>query len=179
MTNQRVDDWGRVVLDEKGLLELFYKGDAQTHDLLVEDNDVMRKYNTWCKTFDKTEKQLPVYEPLAVSPEEFHASRQSEWLMYPEFSEIDVESWLLAKCSTSVQIERVNMELELYKRYNMVDVLRLLIYITDTLKQNGVWWGVGRGSSVASYCLYLIGVHKIDSIKYDLDIREFIKDIKC
>jgi len=34
---------------------------------------------------------------------------------------------------------------------------------------------VGRGSSVASYCLYLLGVHKINSLKFDLDIKEFLK----
>jgi DNA polymerase III alpha subunit len=38
-----------------------------------------------------------------------------------------------------------------------------------------VLWGVGRGSSVASYCLYILGVHKVDSIKYELDIHEFLK----
>jgi DNA polymerase III alpha subunit len=58
----------------------------------------------------------------------------------------------------------------------MEDVLRFLIYMTSTLREEGAWWGVGRGSSVASYALYLIGVHKIDSIKYDLDIREFIRE---
>ena len=35
--------------------------------------------------------------------------------------------------------------------------------------------GVGRGSSVASYILYLIGVHRIDSIKYNLDWKEFLR----
>jgi DNA polymerase III alpha subunit len=43
------------------------------------------------------------------------------------------------------------------------------------MHQNNVVWGVGRGSSVASYVLYLLGVHKIDSLKYNLDIHEFLK----
>jgi DNA polymerase III alpha subunit len=43
------------------------------------------------------------------------------------------------------------------------------------MRENDIVWGVGRGSSVASYTLYLIGVHKIDSIKYELDINEFLK----
>jgi DNA polymerase III alpha subunit len=49
-------------------------------------------------------------------------------------------------------------------------------YIVDTLRKNQIVWGVGRGSSVASYALYLIGVHKIDSVKYDLPIGEFFKE---
>jgi DNA polymerase III alpha subunit len=48
-------------------------------------------------------------------------------------------------------------------------------YLVDTLRKNIIVWGVGRGSSVASYILYLIGVHRIDSLYYDLDIAEFLK----
>jgi DNA polymerase III alpha subunit len=53
--------------------------------------------------------------------------------------------------------------------------LRYLKYLVDTLKSNNMIWGVGRGSSVASYVLYLLGVHRIDSMFYDLDAREFLR----
>ena len=52
---------------------------------------------------------------------------------------------------------------------------QFLIYFVDTLRANNVVWGVGRGSSVASYVLFIIGVHKIDSVKYKLPINEFFK----
>jgi DNA polymerase III alpha subunit len=51
----------------------------------------------------------------------------------------------------------------------------MLIYIIDTMRKNNIVWGVGRGSSVASYILYLLGVHKVDSVKYNLHIEEFLK----
>ena len=57
----------------------------------------------------------------------------------------------------------------------MYPVLRFLVYFTDTLRDKNIVWGVGRGSSVASYVLYLIGVHRINSIRYNLDITEFLK----
>jgi DNA polymerase III alpha subunit len=57
----------------------------------------------------------------------------------------------------------------------LFDLLRYLKYLVDTLKSNNMIWGVGRGSSVASYVLYLLGVHKIDSMFYDLDITEFLR----
>jgi DNA polymerase III alpha subunit len=57
----------------------------------------------------------------------------------------------------------------------MIDVLKAMKYMVDVLKSNNVVWGVGRGSSVSSYCLYLIGIHKIDSVKYDLPITDFFK----
>ena len=43
------------------------------------------------------------------------------------------------------------------------------------MRLNNVVWGLGRGSSTASYILYLLGVHKIDSLYYDLPIEEFLK----
>jgi DNA polymerase III alpha subunit len=54
-------------------------------------------------------------------------------------------------------------------------VIKTMKFIVDTLRENNVLWGVGRGSSVASYSLYLIGVHKIHSIKYKLPIEDFIR----
>jgi DNA polymerase III alpha subunit len=84
---------------------------------------------------------------------------------------------LYGMCETNDQRDRVSQELELYIKHGMYDVLHVMKYIVDTLRNNNVVWGVGRGSSVSSYVLYLIGVHKIDSIKYKLPIEEFFKEI--
>ena len=67
------------------------------------------------------------------------------------------------------------MELAEFKARNLFPILQLLIYIIDTMRKNNLVWGVGRGSSVASYILYLLGVHKVDSVKYNLNIKEFLK----
>jgi DNA polymerase III alpha subunit len=63
----------------------------------------------------------------------------------------------------------------LYQERDLFDLLRYLVYLVDVMKDNNVIWGVGRGSSVASYVLYLLGVHRIDSMFYDLDVREFLR----
>ena len=67
------------------------------------------------------------------------------------------------------------MELTEYKARNLYPVLKVLIYIIDTMRRNNLVWGIGRGSSIASYVLFLLGVHKVNSIKYNLDIKEFLK----
>lgn len=72
-------------------------------------------------------------------------------------------------------MHRVEQELELYDKYELLDVLRLCVFLVDKMREHKVVWGVGRGSSVASYVLYIIGIHKIDSVKYGLDIKEFLK----
>jgi DNA polymerase III alpha subunit len=176
MTNQKTDEYGRVVFDEDALLEIFYSGKAQVSDLVAVDNPAIHAYNTWCKTFDSPEQAIEVVTPLDVSPEAYHKIRQSDWLMPQEYLDLNVEQWLCSKIKTDAERNRVDMELQLFRKHGMEDALRLFIYITEALKGAGVWWGVGRGSSVASYCLFLIGVHKVDSIKYDLNIKEFLKD---
>ncbi len=98
----------------------------------------------------------------------------SRWFIpdnyYPNLTE-----YLYGCCETQEQTDRVSLELELYIKNGMYDMLHCMKYIVDTLRENNVLWGVGRGSSVASYVLFLIGVHKIDSVKYNLPIDEFFK----
>jgi hypothetical protein len=69
----------------------------------------------------------------------------------------------------------VGQELLLYQERDLFNLLRYLKYFVDTMRKNGVVWGLGRGSSTASYILYLLGVHKINSLYYDLPIEEFLK----
>jgi DNA polymerase III alpha subunit len=83
--------------------------------------------------------------------------------------------FLYGQCTTDEQRDRVSKELELFISNDMYDVLHVMKYVVDTLRANNVVWGVGRGSSVASYVLHIIGVHKIDSIKYNIPIEEFFK----
>jgi DNA polymerase III alpha subunit len=97
------------------------------------------------------------------------------WFVPKKYQEMDIEQFLIDLAKTDEEISRVREELDLYKKHNMIDVLKSMKYIVDTLRENNIVWGVGRGSSVSSYCLYLIGIHKINSIKYDLPISEFFK----
>jgi len=98
-----------------------------------------------------------------------------EWFIPKEYKNINIREWLLSNCKTQEQIDRVELELDLFDKNNMTDILPVMLYIVDTLRSQNILWGVGRGSSVSCYCLYLIGIHKIDSLKYDLPINEFFK----
>ena len=95
--------------------------------------------------------------------------------MPEKYQDFEIVGYLLDKTTNEVEYQRVVTELELFIQHNMIDLLKYLKYLIDTLRENNVLWGVGRGSSVASYVLYLMGVHKVDSIKYNLDINEFLK----
>jgi DNA polymerase III alpha subunit len=92
-----------------------------------------------------------------------------------KYTEINVLQWLLDKCQTDEEKLRVQAEYDLYEKKKFIKVLQFLIYFVDTLRANNIVWGVGRGSSVSSFCLFLIGVHKINPLLYNLDYTEFLR----
>jgi DNA polymerase III alpha subunit len=101
----------------------------------------------------------------------------THWFIPEEYRTMDILDWLYQRCPTPEIRKRVVEELRLFAKYNMIPMLKTMKYVVDTLRANNVVWGVGRGSSVASYVLHIIGVHKIDSIKYNIPIEEFFKEI--
>jgi DNA polymerase III alpha subunit len=107
-----------------------------------------------------------------IPPQQIDATH---WFIPYEYKTMDILDWLYQQCPTPEIRERVVEELRLFAKYDMIPMLKTMKYVVDTLRANNVVWGVGRGSSVASYVLFIIGVHKIDSVKYKLPINEFFK----
>lgn len=114
-----------------------------------------------------------VEEQLTI--DEFDHRNQQQWFMPDEYKQLDIARYLLDLCKTDAELQRVGEELLLYQERNLFDLLRYLKYLVDVMRENHLIWGVGRGSSLASYILYLLGVHKINSMFYDLDPREFLR----
>lgn len=155
------------------LCELLYqRPDADITKVYVTDpykfNDAVRSLYP---PFDKLKK----YDFADVDVEGFDYIMQQEWAMPNDYYNMDIAQWLLDQCKTQEELQRVGQELLLYQERDLFPLLKQLKYIVDTWRSNNVVWGVGRGSSVASYVLYLIGVHRINSIYYDLDITEFLR----
>jgi DNA polymerase III alpha subunit len=111
----------------------------------------------------------------AVTQEEFDHRCQSRWFMPKEYQQLDIAEHIISLCQTEAELQRVGHELLLYQERGLFDLLRYLKYLVDLMTQNRLIWGVGRGSSVASYVLYLLGVHRINSLYYDLDPEEFLR----
>lgn len=171
----KYDSFGQVFVSSRELCDLLYQNpDIDLSQFLVQDWD---QYNTAVRTTFSNVPQVKEYHsyPTNYSVEIFHKNKQDRWNMPDEYNNLDIAQWLLNQCKTEVELQRVGEELLLYQKFNLFPLLKQLKYIIDTWRSNNVIWGVGRGSSVASYVLYLIGVHKINSIYYDLDIHEFLR----
>jgi len=165
----RIDKFGNPIHQEQDLIDLIYNNKIDYIDkIAIDDTDSIKEFAKNC------ELNLKVYQDIDISVSEFDKICQSEWFIPNEYKTMDIEGFLVDRCPKQ-NYQRLIEELQEYKSRNMLDLLKWLKYIVDTCKANNIIWGVGRGSSVASYVLYLIGVHKIDSLKYNLDWHEFLR----
>ena len=169
--------FGQAYTTESELCDLLYQNpDLELSRFMVADPG---NYN---QSREQTYSDLPIlkrYVPVDykddVPLELFDNVQQSNWYMPDEYKTLDIAKWILEQCKTDAELQRVGEELVLYQERDLFNLLRYLKYFVDTMRKNSVVWGLGRGSSVASYVLYLIGVHRINSMYYDLDIAEFLK----
>jgi DNA polymerase-3 subunit alpha len=95
--------------------------------------------------------------------------------MPDQYRDLDIASYVLNLCQGEAELQRCGAELLLYQERDLFDLLKYLKYLVDIMRDNNIIWGVGRGSSVSSFVLYKLGVHRIDSLYYNLDIGEFLR----
>jgi DNA polymerase III alpha subunit len=174
----KTDDLGIPRFSNRDLINMIYSGNSEKcHVVLCDPSDDVDKFNTAMEA--QGMDTLQKYIPLDVDQKTFDGVCQSEWFMPQEYKELDVVTHLLNQNPdlklNSAEYSRVQEELHEFRMRGMNNLLRYMIYLVDFMRENNIVWGVGRGSSVASYVLYLIGVHRINSIQYDLDWREFLR----
>lgn len=169
----KYDQYGRTFTESNELCNLLYTNPELDLSLfLVEDP---QEFN---KSKHELHAELPTlsgYVTLADSINSFDDRFQSKWRMPEEYKQLDIAEYVLGLCKNEHELQRVGQELLMYQERNAFDLLRYMKYFVDTLRKNNIVWGVGRGSSTASYVLFLLGVHKIDSLFYELSITEFLK----
>jgi DNA polymerase III alpha subunit len=164
----KCDKYGNPLFQESDIFDLIYQEvdiDTVCSNIYVDDLDEFQK-NSNIKFLAKQNQ--------FISIEEFDKINQSQWFIPDDYQNIDIEEYLVHVCPKD-NYERLIEELQEYRKRDMLNLLKWLKFLVDTMRQNQIIWGVGRGSSVASYVLYLLGIHKIDSVKYKLDFKEFMR----
>jgi DNA polymerase III alpha subunit len=172
----KINDYGQVEISAEEAFQSLYTAKIKNLDgVYIEDTAARDQFNlargTNADRFGDLVKLVLPKETIA----EFDQLNQQQWFMPEEYKNFNIVEFLLDKAQNEEQYQRVVKELELFVQHNMIDVLKYIKYLVDTMRKNNIVWGVGRGSSVASYVLYLIGIHKVDSLKFELDIHEFLK----
>ena len=166
------NDTGDYIFTEQEAIDLLYTDpEFDVGKLFFKD---IEKFNSSVDTtgvgYQKLQK-VPTREPY----KEFDSKNIANWHMPKKYYQINVLQWLLDKCQNDEEKLRVQSEYSLFEQKGFIRVLQFLIYFVDTLRANNLVWGVGRGSSVSSFCLFLIGVHKINPLLYNLDYTEFLR----
>ena len=169
LDNRIIDENGNVVYFTDSLIELLYNGEIPSEILFPQNDNDVELFNKYSyENYDDLEYKLP--EKLLT-----HNERKNNWFYPDRYDEINLEQYFLSLCNNDIEKNRVLLELKLFNEKGFDKFLRCCIFLSDKIKENGWVIGVGRGSSVASYLLYLIRLHLVDSIKYELDIKEFLK----
>lgn len=167
------DKCGIAYASTEELCDLLYLNpELDISNIFVEDPT---QYNEAVKNLYADLPKLNLYNFENMDMQGFDQINQQSWHMPQNYLELDIAQWILNKCETQEELQRVGNELLLYQERDLFLLLKQLKYIVDTWRANNIVWGVGRGSSVSSYVLYLLGVHKINSLYYDLDITEFLR----
>lgn len=165
-----IDEYGQIILSEDDLCDLYLTDPTRSLKKVLLDNNIsipsLLELENVPEFIDNKDYS---------SVEEFDKDKQKDWQMPDEYKNMDIAKYVLEQCKNDSELQRAGMELLLFQERNMFDLLKYLKYLVDTMRRNNIVWGVGRGSSVASFVLFLIGIHKINSLYYDLTIEEFLK----
>jgi len=156
------DIYGQYIYTEHDIMDIIMQGvDISEVDILSKQKiDLIN-----VKEYKESNKSIV----------EFDIEKQKNWYMPDDYKQMDIAKYVLSLCTTQEELQRCGEELLLYQDRDLFDLLRYLKYLVDTMEQNNIIWGVGRGSSVSSYVLYLLKVHKVNSMYYDLNVNEFLR----
>ena len=167
-----IDNYGQIILTENDLCDLYMRDPTRNIKECFVDTKIK------LDSIFLSDENLPLlveYVESNLSLEDFDNNNQSQWHMPIEYQEMDIAKWVLDQCKNGEELQRAGDELLKFHDRNMFPLLQYLKYLVDTMRRNNIVWGVGRGSSVASYVLYLIGIHRINSLYYQLSVDEFLK----
>lgn len=161
---------GTVLVDPSAVPGLLLSG-VNIQDIRVERlDDDLTLYNL-----------IADVEIKAGAPDEINID--TDWAIPEEYKQIDLVDYLdkalknkIPKAKQEVYAERVREEMVEVDKRNIRDIFKAIIFAVDTLRDNEVVWGVGRGSSCSSLILFLLDLHKVDPIKYQIPMSEFFHD---
>lgn len=168
------NNFGEIIFNESDVCDILMTGrEYNTLKNMLVDNTV--NIEQAIQFVDKVPELIKYVNQPNISLSIFDQQQQANWHMPQSYKDLDIAQYILGLCNNEAELQRCGEELLLYQERNLFNLLRYLKYLVDIMTENKVIWGVGRGSSVASFILYKMGVHRIDSIFYKLNIDEFLR----
>lgn len=172
---RNIDQNGVVTYDLDGVIESFLTGEYNK-EVLLSNNKITDEFNKNLKfnSLNDEYKKNKLKEYKFDDSGEFDKNHQI-WIIPEEYLVMDIETYIIELADTMEELDRIKQELEIFKKHDYLNVLRAMKYISDTLISKDITYGVGRGSSVASYILFKLKIHRIDCLKYQIPFEEFLE----
>ena len=176
LEEMKTSQYSEMIFDENDICDLLMQGQAidSLKSLTIDQSINLEELSRHIERPDSLLTWTFPYNQETSVPE-FDLQQQSNWHMPEHYKQLDIADHVLSLCESDAELQRCGAELLLYQERNLFDLFRYLTYLVDVMRENQLIWGVGRGSSVASYVLYKLGVHRIDSMYYELDPQEFLR----
>lgn len=172
---KNINKYGQIINSTFDVMEALYINSQLNLSLLnINDEYEIKKYNHTKNIFYSDMPDLS-FNRETMDILKFDSANQNQWFIPENFKQIDLDNYLAERCNTREEAERVALELDMFQERNMIPVLRYMIYLVSVMRKNNIVWGVGRGSSTASFILYLVGINKINPLVYNLSINEFLR----
>ncbi len=156
---------GTVQVEPDRVPDLLLQGVPIDKIRITATNELIEEYNRL------------VDDPL-IPTEPTDVWLDKSWQIPDSFLRLDVRQHVLELAAPlgKKYVDRADEELDHIERKKLVPLIQTLMFIISEFKRTGVVYGVGRGSSCASLVLYLIGLHRVDPIKYSIPLQEFFHD---
>lgn len=170
-----INEYGDVVVGRDDAINYLLEGN-DIDGIMVDDEDEVTHYERMTDLIDSDMPSINSVPEYKYEPSKYLKRLSQQWLIPSEYVYMDIITYLVKKCTNDVEKQRVANELVEFEKRNELDILKVMVYIVDAFRKNGIIWGVGRGSSVSCFCLYLIGINKINPLEYDISYTEFFKE---
>ena len=170
LQDRQILDDGTVLFSDRAIIELLYSGRTLDSVLAVNSEEI-ELHNATDQFLDTGYGNIEQADGAIYGDVDWF----SHWMTPEPYASMDVTQVCWDKCRNDAERQRVAEEMLLFEQRNMIPVLLHLLFLVDHWREQGIVWGVGRGSSVSSLILHLIGINRINPLEFDLGIDEFLK----
>ena len=168
--DRRIEDDGTVICTQAALMEVLYSGRGLSSAFCADEADQNEWQAAQRLLDDQSNGPIHADGPMIGGIDWF-----DHWMTPEPYASLDLEEWCLARCRGDQEADRVREEIGQFASRGMVPMAKHLMFCVDHWRTKGVVWGVGRGSSVSSFVLHLIGINRINPLEHDLPIGEWLK----
>lgn len=156
----------KLIPEEDNFAEYFYDVYSESRQRLI---DIVEGVDF---TIDVSHRHLPRY---VMTPEEAQKYTDNEDMFWGLIADgLERHPDLMETWGEDVVMERINREVDTIKYGDTIDYFLITRDIMNWAHENGIMTGISRGSAGGCLISYLLGITKLDPLKYNLLFERFL-----